>query len=202
MELLRRAPGCTKGALFPPQGSLAAHPLPHRRWKPKLRALLCHPSLPPTSPLYTMFSGGRNLKFNTSLPSFQCLWMGSGQRCAAAGALRGRSRLAGAAGSWLYSNLLLRVPAPPLAACTSLPASALPRNLCHLLSDSRGERHRHQRAEGRRQRGDPQAGAPGGLCLALCSSAGTGLAGKAPGREAEGVWLPENGSRIEVGRRG
>lgn len=166
-----------KRCLVPPASSLAAHPLPPRRRKPKPRALLCHPWLPPGSPLYATFSGGTHLKFHTSLPSFPCPCMGSGRRCGAAGA----------AGSWLYSNLLLRVPAPPLAACTSLPSSALPGNLCHLLADSRGERRRHPRAEGRRQRGDPhQARAPGGLCLALCSIAGAGLAGKAPGRRQRG----------------
>ena len=50
-ELRRRAPGCTKGALFPPRGGRATRPLPHRRWKTQLQALLCHPSPPSTSPL-------------------------------------------------------------------------------------------------------------------------------------------------------
>lgn len=55
--------------------------------------------------------------------------------------------------------------------------SPLPRNLCHLLSDNRGERHRDERAEGSQRHGDPQAGAPGGLCLVVSSihpSLGTG----------------------------
>lgn len=42
--------GLHKRCLVPPRGRRAARPLPRRRWKTQLQALLCHPSPPSTSP--------------------------------------------------------------------------------------------------------------------------------------------------------
>lgn len=140
----------------------------------------------PSAPLpplgYQTFTGERNLKFSTSLPASTSALGAITPKAQPPPAPRGDAAgspgppapgytVTCCSGSQLHLSLLH---IPPL-----LPP--LPRNLCHLLSDNRGERHRDERA----QRGDPRAGVPGGLCLPLLSVLRAGQARRRAGREKE-----------------